>query len=96
MQIFPPPPVTLYHNSLDISSWGIGKKKTFPKAIAGGWIPQDGRLPPLARGTEHGRAEPRRGSVGIQPGGLHLLSLALTAVGAEVQICSMHFENVRD
>lgn len=46
--------------------------------------------------TEHGRAEPCRGSVGIQPGGLHLLSLALTAVGAEVQICSMHFENVRD
>lgn len=38
-------PVTLFHNSSDVSSCGIGKK-AFPKAIAGGRIPQDGRLPP--------------------------------------------------
>lgn len=71
-------------------------KKPFPKATAGGRIPQDGRLPAPARGAQHGRAEPRRtshrGSVGIQPRGPRLLSLALTTVGAEVQICAVHSE----
>lgn len=86
-------PCSPFPNSVDVSSGGLGE--SFPQSESRRTGPTGQTSASPARGTQHIRAKLRRGSLGIKPRGPHLLSFALTTLGA-VQIRATHFENVRD